>query len=142
MATAASNGSDPLLEVASDPSRGRYYVARRGIAESEVLLRVRPDVWAPAWPGDGEAAASLSKRESAVIVCDAGFSGAAQQALGILAAGWLLLVRAALLPDEAWPSRHIHSNTAPLPRSLSARCVSAARHTDGPLQMSLAPKRA
>lgn len=118
MATAASNGSDPLLEVASDPSRGRYYVARRGIAESEVLLRVRPDVWAPAWPGDGEAAASLSKRESAVIVCDAGFSGAAQQALGILAAGWLLLVRAALLPDEAWPSRHIHSTSRPTKQPL------------------------
>jgi len=101
MATTASAGSDPLLEVASDPSRGRYYVARRDIAEAEVLLRVRPDVWAPAWPGDGEAVVSLSKRESAVIVCDAGFSGAAQQALGIIAAGWLLLVRAALLPDEA-----------------------------------------
>ena len=113
-----------MLEIASSPEAGRYYVASRAISQGETVLTARPAAWAPLWPCE---LSELSERELAVMKADggpklpdeeipneAGLREASTWAvcrsdseeddkefLGSVSLYWLLAVRTALLARDA-----------------------------------------
>eukprot|EP00302_Diacronema_sp_CCMP2436_P046554 CAMPEP_0180111656 /NCGR_PEP_ID=MMETSP0985-20121206/35756_1 /TAXON_ID=483367 /ORGANISM="non described non described, Strain CCMP 2436" /LENGTH=445 /DNA_ID=CAMNT_0022049889 /DNA_START=43 /DNA_END=1377 /DNA_ORIENTATION=- len=91
------------LHVRSDPALGRHLVAGRTFTRGEVVLAAAPDVWAAIWPSPlhlslpSPAELAILQRNPGVQVSRAASGGEpGGEAFAVLAAAWLLAIRALL----------------------------------------------
>ena len=119
-----------MVRTSSDSLAGRGFVGRICIGQGDIVLQIKPEVYAPCWPCD---VSELEEVERSVICNDTGagetFVGSIDGAVvndealwtaGELQAHWLLAIRCALklVPPSSVPS--------PSPPSATAACTLTA----------------
>lgn len=82
---------------------GRHYAAARGYERGQLVLASRPDVWAPLWPSPLHVSkptpaelAVLRRNPGVRVVSRAGSDEGGGEVFALLAAAWLLAIRALL----------------------------------------------
>ena len=127
---ASTLSESDMVRTSSDSLAGRGFVGRMRIGQGDIVLQIKPEVYAPCWPCD---VSELEGVERSVIRNDTGagetFVGSIDGAVvndealwtaGELQAHWLLAIRCALklVPPSSVPS--------PSPPSATAACTLTA----------------